>query len=126
MYDFFVADEVPVPSWRQTPPKDVAAINLLEKAYFDSGYDITAMLRVLFTSDFFKAPAVRYARVKSPAELVASILRMTGEHYGDVQPGLFEISQEPGFIKRLSQCNLISANNSWKKKSLKTPGRERE
>jgi uncharacterized protein (DUF1800 family) len=98
MYDFFVADEVPVPSWRQTPPKDVAAINLLEKAYFDSGYDITAMLRVLLTSDFFKSPSVRYARVKSPAELVASILRMTGEHHGDVKPGLFEISQEPKYM----------------------------
>src|SRR5215813_14941070 len=98
MYDFFVADEVPVPSWRQTPPKDVAAINLLEKAYFDSGYDITAMLRVLFTSDFFKSPSVRYARVKSPAELVTSVLRMTGEHHGDVKPGLFEIAQEPKYM----------------------------
>ena len=98
MYDFFVADEVPVPSWRQTPPKDTAAIQLLEKAYVDSGYDITAMLRVLFTSAFFKAPSVRYARVKSPAELVASVMRMTGEHYGDVKPGLFEISQEPKYM----------------------------
>jgi uncharacterized protein (DUF1800 family) len=98
MYDFFVADEVPVPSWRQTPPKDTAAITILEKAYFDSGYDITAMLRALFTSDFFKAPSVRYARVKSPAELVASVLRMTGEHHGDVKPGLFEISQEPKYM----------------------------
>jgi uncharacterized protein (DUF1800 family) len=98
MYDFFVADEVPVPSWRQTPPRDMAAINLLEKAYFDSGYDLTAMLRVLFTADFFKAPSVRYARVKSPAELVTSVLRMTGEHYGDVKPGLWEISQEPKYM----------------------------
>jgi len=98
MYNFFVADEVPVPSWRQTPPKDRDAIAILEKAYFDSGYDITAMLRALFTSDFFKAPSVRYARVKSPAEMVASILRMTGEHHGAVKPGLFEISQEPKYM----------------------------
>jgi len=98
LYDFFVADEVPVPSWRQTPPRDMAAINVMEKAYFDSGYDLTAMLRVLFTSDFFKAPSVRYARVKSPAELVASILRMTGEHCDDVKPGLWEISQEPKYM----------------------------
>jgi hypothetical protein len=76
----------------------MAAINLLEKAYVDSGYDIKAMLRVLFTSDFFQAPSVRYARVKSPAEMVASVLRMTGEHYGDVKPGLFEISQEPKYM----------------------------
>jgi len=98
LYDFFVADEVPVPSWRQTPPRDPAAIALMEKAYFDSGGDITAMLRTLFTSDFFKAPAVRFARVKSPAELVASILRMTGEHYGDIKPGLWEVSQEPKYM----------------------------
>jgi Protein of unknown function (DUF1800) len=36
--------------------------------------------------------------VKSPAELVASILRMTGEHHGDVKPGLFEIAQEPKYM----------------------------
>jgi uncharacterized protein (DUF1800 family) len=98
LYNFFVADEVPVPSWRQTPPKDAAAIATLEKAYFDSGYEIKAMLRALFTSDFFKAEAVRFARVKSPAEMVASLMRMTGEHFGDVKPGLFEISQEPKYM----------------------------
>ncbi|MBM3223982.1 MAG: DUF1800 domain-containing protein [Candidatus Tectomicrobia bacterium] len=98
MYNFFVADEVPVPSWRLTPPKDAALIAALEKAYFDSGYDITAMLRVLFTSASFKAANVRYAKVKNPAELVASILRITGEHYGDVKPGLYEISQEPKYM----------------------------
>ncbi len=98
LYNFFVADEVPVPSWRQTPPKDLAAINAMEKAYFDSGYDIKAMLRVLLTSDFFKAPSVRYARVKNPAEMVVSILRMTGDHCGEVKPGLFDISEEPKFM----------------------------
>jgi uncharacterized protein (DUF1800 family) len=98
MYNFFVADEVPVPSWRQTPPKDPAAINILEKAYFDSGYEINAMLRALFASDFFKAENVRFARVKSPAEMVVSIMRMTGEHHGEFKPGLFEISQEPKYM----------------------------
>jgi len=98
LYDFFVADEVPVPSWRQTPPRDRAAIDLMEKAYFDSGYNIKAMLRALFTANSFKAESVRFARVKSPAELVASILRMTGEHYGDIKPGLWEISQEPKYM----------------------------
>src|SRR6266481_2302047 len=77
LYNFFVADEVPVPSWRQTPPKDLAAIKAMEKAYVDSGDDIKAMLRVLLTSDFFKAPSVRYARVKNPTEMFVSILRMT-------------------------------------------------
>jgi uncharacterized protein (DUF1800 family) len=98
LYNFFVADEVPVPSWRQTPPKDPKAIAVLEKAYFDSGYEIKAMLRALFTSDFFKAPSARVARVASPAEMVASLMRTVGEHRGQVKPGLFEISQEPKYM----------------------------
>jgi uncharacterized protein (DUF1800 family) len=98
MYNFFVADEVPVPSWRMTPPKDKEAIAALEKAYFDSGYEIKAMLRTLFTSDFFKADSARFARVASPAEMVAGLMRMVGEHRGEIRPGLFEISQEPKYM----------------------------
>ena len=55
------------------------------------------MLRVLFTSDFFKAEDVRYAKVKSPAEVVAGTLRMVGDHQ-EVKPGLYEISQEPKYM----------------------------
>jgi uncharacterized protein (DUF1800 family) len=98
LYNFFVADEVPVPSWRQTAPRDIAAINALEKTYFDSGYDIKAMLKTLFTSDFFKAENVRYAKVKSPADMVASLMRATGEHCDEHKPGLFEITQEPKYM----------------------------
>jgi uncharacterized protein (DUF1800 family) len=98
MYNFFVADEVPVPSWRMTPPKDTAAIAALEKAYFDSGYEIKAMLRTLFTPDFFKADAVRFARVASPTEMVVGLMRQVGEHRGEIKPGLFEISQEPKYM----------------------------
>jgi uncharacterized protein (DUF1800 family) len=98
MYNFFVADEVPVPSWRMTPPKDKEAIATLEKAYFDSGYEIKAMLKALFTSDFFKADSARFARVASPAEMVAGLMRLVGEHRGEIKPGLFEISQEPKYM----------------------------
>ena len=97
LYNFFVADEVPVPSWRQSPPRDPEAIRVLEQAYFDSGYDITAMLQVLFTSDFFKSEDVRYAKVKNPAEMVAGTLRMVEDHR-DIKPGMFEISQEPKYM----------------------------
>ena len=79
LYDFFVAEEPPVPQWPYNEPRDPAPIELLVKAYFDSGYDITAMLRVLFTSDFFKADENWFIKVKSPAELVAGVLRLTGE-----------------------------------------------
>jgi uncharacterized protein (DUF1800 family) len=98
LYNFFVADEVPVPSWRMTPPKDQEAIATLEKAYFDSGYEIKAMLKALFTSDFFKADSARFARVASPAEMVAGLMRKVGEHRGEIKPGLFEISQEPKYM----------------------------
>ena len=79
LYSFFVADEPPVPEWPYTPPADPAAIELLSQAYFDSGYDTSAMLRVLFNSDFFRAPAAWYRKVKSPVELVAGLVRLTGE-----------------------------------------------
>ena len=93
MYDFFVADEPPVPAWRQTPPRDMEAIRVLEKAYFDSGYNIKAMLRALLTSDFFKSEDVRFAKVKNPAEMVAGTLRLVGDHR-EIKPGLWELAQE--------------------------------
>ena len=36
-------------------------------------------MRVLFNSDFFKSEDARYKKVKGPAELLVSVLRMTGE-----------------------------------------------
>jgi len=87
-----------VPSWRMTPPKEKEAIATLEKAYFDSGYEITAMLKALFTSDFFKADSARFARVASPAEMVVGLMRLVGEHRGEIKPGLFQISQEPKYM----------------------------
>ncbi len=96
LYNFFVADEVPVPSWRQTPPKDPELIGRLEQAYFDSGYDISAMLRVLLTSDNFKN--ARFTKVKNPTEVVVGTLRMVGEHRGELKPGLFELSQYPRYM----------------------------
>ena len=80
MYHYFVADEPPVPQWPYTSPRDPAAVDALAQAYFDSGYDITAMLRVLFTSDFFRSQDTWYEKVKSPADLMAGVLRLTGEY----------------------------------------------
>ena len=97
LYNFFVADEPQIPAWRLTPPRDLALINAMEKAYFDSGYDITAMLRALFTSESFKSDSVRYAKVKSPAEVVIGTLRLVDDHR-EIKPGLFELSQEPKYM----------------------------
>ena len=79
MYSFFVTDEPPVPQWPDEPPANEEAIQQLSQAYFDSGYDISAMLRVLFNSDFFKSQTAWYTKVKSPVELVAGVIRLTGE-----------------------------------------------
>ena len=97
MYDFFVADEPAVPTWRDTEPRDMDAIKMLEKVYFDSGYEVTPMLRTLFNSEFFKAKAVRFAKVKSPAEMVAGILRMTGD-YREPDPWLLEPAWQTGYM----------------------------
>ena len=79
LYSYFVADEPPVPEWPYTPPRDSDAIETLVQAYFDNDYSIGPMLRVLFNSDFFKSTDIRYKKVKGPAELVAGVLRLTGE-----------------------------------------------
>jgi len=79
MYHFFVADEPPVTQWPYTPPRDPKAIDTLTQAYFDNDYDIRAMLDILFNSEFFKSEDSWHERVKSPAELVSGILRLTGE-----------------------------------------------
>ncbi len=78
MYHFFVADELPVPQWPHYPPKDPEAIETMAQAYFDSGYDISAMLRAMFNADFFKSEAAMHARIKSPAEMVVGTLRLAG------------------------------------------------
>ena len=79
MYNYFVADEPAVPQWPFTPPADPQAIEQLCQAYFDNNYDTHSMLRVLFNSDFFLSRSSWYTKVKSPVELVAGVLRLTGE-----------------------------------------------
>ena len=94
LYNFFVADEPQVPSWNITSPKDPDAIDTLVQAYVDSNHDIRSVLRVLFLSDFFKR--ARFARVKSPAELVIGTVRATG-HYTAPKPGIHLLAAECGF-----------------------------
>ena len=79
LYHFFVADEPPVPQWPYTPPRDPAAIEMLSRVYFDSGYRISAMLEALLKSESFQSRETWFEKVKSPAELVASVLRLTRE-----------------------------------------------
>ena len=91
LYNFFVADEPQVPAWQETPPRDMKAIKELEDAYFESNYNITAMLRVLFKSQWFKD--ARFEKVKSPAETVAGTMRLV-QDFTSPKPGLHHIAME--------------------------------
>ena len=95
LYNFFVADEHQVPAWSVSPPRDPEAIQVLEKAFFDSNRDIRSVLRVLFLSDFFKN--ARFAKVKSPAEVVVGTLRLAGGSEFPA-PGIGELARQPGYM----------------------------
>jgi hypothetical protein len=90
-----VADEVPVPQWANTAPRDPEAIATLTQEYLQSGHDIRSVLRVLFNSDFFKE--AQFSRFKSPVELVIGTLRMTGEHKepNGTDPGIIQSLDPP-------------------------------
>ena len=91
LYNFFVADEPQIPAWQETPPRDMAAIKEMEDAYFESNYNLTAMLRVMFNSDWFKN--ARFEKVKSPAETVAGTMRLVRD-FTSPKPGLHPIAME--------------------------------
>lgn len=91
LYKFFVADEPQVSDWNITPPNDPAAIETLVAAYNESHGDVRSILRVLFNSDFFKHS--RFARVKSPAELIVGTVRLAG-NYDGFRPGYNNLAIE--------------------------------
>jgi uncharacterized protein (DUF1800 family) len=66
--DFFVSDR----------PND-DAIEELADAFVASNYDIRSVLRALFLSDTFRSELAYFAKVKSPAEHVAGMLRLVGD-----------------------------------------------
>ena len=76
LYSFFVADEVQVPAWQVTPPRDPEAVEVIANALTESDFDMSHALRVLFNSDFFKE--ARFTKVKNPTEVVVGTVRMAG------------------------------------------------
>jgi uncharacterized protein (DUF1800 family) len=85
LYNFFVSDD-------QAPEE---AIEILSSTYFESNYDIKSVMRALLNSDFFKN--ARFAKVKSPAEMVAGVLRLV-RAYPEPRPGLLEITYESKYM----------------------------
>ncbi len=85
LYNFFVSDD----------PAPEEAIETLAAAYFDSNYNINEVMRALLSSDFFQQTT--FAKVKSPAEVVASILRLVGD-FQEPRPGLQETTYESKYM----------------------------
>ena len=95
LYNFFVADESQVPAWSVTPPRDPEAIDMIAKAFVESNYDMRSTLRTIFYSDFFKE--ARFARLKSPAEIVVNTLRLVGGS-GFPAPGIGNLGRQMGYM----------------------------
>lgn len=85
LYNFFVSDD--------QPPEE--AIKSLSDSYLQSGFDIKTVMRVLLNSQFFKE--ARFAKVKSPVELVAGVLRLVGE-FNEIKPGLMDAAMESAYM----------------------------
>ncbi|MCH8064034.1 MAG: DUF1800 domain-containing protein [Chloroflexi bacterium] len=94
LYNFFVEDEAQVPSWSIEPPKNESAIQRLSEVFTETAGDMTAILKELFNSDFFKE-SMQLKKVKSPTELVAGVLKQTGE-YRYPKPGMHEFAVTTG------------------------------
>ena len=95
LYNFFVADEVQVPAWTIQDARDEDALEMMINAFEESGYEIKAVLRTMFNSDFFKN--ARYSKIKSPAEVVASTLKMVGS-YQRPEPTIPDIGPEATYM----------------------------
>jgi len=95
LYNFFVADEPQVPAWPIEAPRDQKAVDQMVGVFRDSKFDIRAVLRMMFNSDFFKN--ARFQHVKSPAEVVVSTLRFVGAHELP-RPGYGELSMNTAYM----------------------------
>ena len=72
LFQFFAADKV--------DGDGEQVIEAMMQSYFDSGYEIRAVLRTLFLSDYFTSEEARYARVKGPVELLVGAIRQAGSY----------------------------------------------
>lgn len=90
LYNFFVEDEVQVPSWETVDAKNPQAIEELSTAYMESEGNMRTILSTLFNSDFFKN-SMDLPKVKSPTELIVGVIKQTGE-FDSPTPGIHEFA----------------------------------
>lgn len=60
------------------PDPEPEVLNALVKTYFASGYDVHAVLDLLFRSKAFYSDKARFAVIKSPAQYVIGTIKMLG------------------------------------------------
>ncbi len=95
LYSFFVADEVQVPAWTINDARDEDALEAMVTVFEESGYEMKAVLRTMLNSDFFKK--ARFSKMKSPAEVVASTLKMVGT-YQVPEPSIPDIGPQSTYM----------------------------
>ena len=96
LYNFFVADEVQVPSWLDIEARDPEAVKAISDTFVESGFDIKTTLRFIFNSSFFKDESVWFAKVKNPAEVVAGTIRLIGD-FQEPRPGALPMGLEGAY-----------------------------
>ena len=89
MFLFFAADEV--------DDEGEQVVRDMMDSYFESGYEIRAVLRTLFNSDYFKSDRARFAHVKGPVELIVGGLRLAGS-YRTPALGVYELAEQAFFM----------------------------
>lgn len=72
LFHFFVADEI--------DDEGEQLVQAMMSTYFDSDYEIRAVLRTLFKSEYFKSDSARFARIKAPVETVVGAIRTAGSY----------------------------------------------
>ena len=89
LFQFFVADQI-------GEDGEQVIVEMME-SYFDSGHEVRSVLRAMFNSDYFKSDAARFARVKSPVELVIGAIRTAGS-YRFPTLGVDQVAQQAGYM----------------------------
>ena len=72
LFQYFASDEV--------DSDGELVISGMMEAYFQSGYKVSAVLRSLFNSDYFKSDKCMYSRVKGPVDSVVGTVRLAGTY----------------------------------------------
>ena len=96
LYNYFVADEVQVPSWNDVEPLDPEAVAAIADNFVKSGFEIKDTLRFIFNSDFFKDENTWFKKVKNPAEVVAGTIRLVGD-FKEPKPGILPLALETAY-----------------------------